>query len=144
MSLIEIVRRFAPGSHGYRHCYCDDHHFLRTWLPLYYFQLVGKHSGIRYGRCEIRPLDDCSQRELFWKGTWRILKICIRLNPKADLGQKDSIIGAKKLKHQRAKHASLVYSRFFKLFKFHSSNKVAESPSWKQIVFGCSQIRNCE
>jgi hypothetical protein len=49
MSLIQLVRRFAPGSHGYRHCYCDDNHFLRAGLPLYHFQLVGKHSRIRYG-----------------------------------------------------------------------------------------------
>lgn len=72
-SLIHDVRRFAPSCHGYRHCYCNDHHFLRAGLPCYHFQLVGKHSGIQYVRCEVRALVDCSQGKLFRKGSWRVL-----------------------------------------------------------------------
>ena len=72
-SLTRDVCRFAPSCHGYRHCYCDDHYFLRTGLPCYHFQLVGKHSGIQYVWCEVRALVDCSQGKLFRKGPWRVL-----------------------------------------------------------------------
>lgn len=80
-SLTPDVRRFAPSCHGYRHCYCDDHYFLRAGLPCYHFQLVGKHSWIQYVRCEVCALVDCSQGKLFRKGPWRVLKIYIWLDP---------------------------------------------------------------
>jgi hypothetical protein len=106
ISLIHDTRRFAPGSHGYRHCYRDDHHFLRAGLPRYHFQLVGKHGGIQYGRCEFRPLVNCPQRELFRKGAWRVLIENFYMNQsyKSRLGRGNCDITPKKLKYRRARH----------------------------------------
>jgi hypothetical protein len=67
------VRRFASSSYGHRHRHRDHHHFLRTGLPRHHIQLVGKHSGVKYGRCQLRPLVDCFRREPFRKGAWRVL-----------------------------------------------------------------------
>ena len=116
-SLINDVCRFAPSSYGYRHCHRDNHHFLRAGLPRYYFQLVGKHSGIQHGGFAFRPLVDCSQRKLFRKRPWRVLSevsyhwIHSELWDMLDAGNWSTTL--KNLKNHRTKHACLVYSEFF-------------------------------
>lgn len=65
--------RLVANCDGRWHGYCYDHHRFCPGISLYLIQLVGKHGGIQYRRCELRPLVDRSQGWPFWERTWRVL-----------------------------------------------------------------------